>query len=98
MNILKFALLLVAILMANFVTLAHAETYLMMQYNDSVRILLAKTKCEKAGYRAAAQRVDKQYLRGCWSREPHEKLVRIQWEGGDFSVFDADRFQPVEAQ
>jgi hypothetical protein len=77
---------------------AHAEQYMVMQYSESVRIVLSKTKCDKAGYRAAAQRIDKQYLRGCWTPEPADKLVRIQWEGGDFSVLDIDRFKPEEVQ
>jgi hypothetical protein len=79
---------------------AHAgEKYLAMQYNEQVRIVLSTTPCPNGqGWRAAAQRVDKQYLRACWTREPADKLIRLQWEGGDFSVLDADRFYPIEVE
>jgi hypothetical protein len=72
-------------------------TYLVMPYNDQVRIVLSKEKCPSAGYKAVAQRIDKQYLRGCWSPD-EAKQVRIKWEGGDFSLFDMNRFEPVEIQ
>lgn len=76
---------------------AEAQTYMAMQYNEFVRIVLSNVPCSDGqGWRAAAQRIDKQYMHACWTREPVNKLIRIQWEGGDFSVFDADRFKQVE--
>lgn len=71
------------------------EHYLVMTYNENVRIVLSKEKCSDAGYRAVAQRIDKQYLRGCWS-PAEKKQVKIQWEGGDFSLFDMNRFEKAE--
>ena len=95
------AVLVWALVMSVFIAFslpAHAgEKYLAMQYNEQVRIVLSTTPCpDGKGWRAAAQRIDKQYLRACWTREPAEKLIRLQWEGGDFSVLDADRFYPIE--
>jgi hypothetical protein len=81
-----------------FATQAFADTYLAMAYNDKVRIVLSKAKCSKAGYRAAAQRIDKQFLRGCWSFVDAKKNeIRIAWEGdgSDFSVFPITRFEPI---
>ena len=75
---------------------AHAEQYLAMQFTDNVRIMLSKVKCDKAGYRAAAQRIDGQFMRGCWSNmQDHKNMVHIQWEGGDFSEFPVNGFTPV---
>lgn len=73
-----------------------AADYMVMQYNDNVRIVLSKEKCPTKGFRAVAQRIDKQVLRACWS--PNGNLINIQWEGGDFSEFPLDRFYPVEVK
>lgn len=88
-------------------TSATADVLLVMQYNDNVRIVLSKQPCDHkgfAGWIAVAQRIDKQFIRGCWTREPHSALVRVQWnfdakvkdDPNSFSVLDADRFYPVE--
>ena len=89
--------LIIAAALCGFFTPAHAETYLAMAYSDSVRIVLSKEKCPKEGYKAAAQRIDKQYLRGCWS-QAENNMVRIKWEGGDFSAFPMSGFQPIEVK
>lgn len=80
-----------------------AETYQVMQFNEDVRIVLSNEPCPVKGFDgkiAVAQRIDHQFWRGCWTNEPHEKLVRIQWvfdedkrhDPNSFSLFDADRF------
>ena len=72
----------------------YAVEYMVMQYNENVRIVLSKEKCDKAGYKAVAQRIDKQFMKACWSANGNQ--IHIQWEGGDFSEFPVDRFSPVE--
>ena len=74
---------------------ADAAEVMVMQYNENVRIVLSKEKCDKGeGFKAVAQRIDKEVMLACWI--PKGKLIHIQWEGGDFSEFDIDRFYPVE--
>ena len=74
----------------------YAVEYMVMQYNENVRIVLSKEKCDTAGFKAVAQRIDKQFLKACWSANGNK--IHIQWEGGDFSEFPVDRFSPVEIQ
>lgn len=74
---------------------ALADQYMVMQYNETARIVLSRAECTKATYRAAAQRVDGAYLRGCWAKAGDGK-IKIQWEGGDSSEFDENRFYPIE--
>jgi hypothetical protein len=71
-----------------------ASEYMVMQYNENVRIVLSKEKCATEGFKAVAQRLDKQVMKACWST--NENKIHIQWEGGDFSEFPVDRFYPVE--
>ena len=74
---------------------ADAVEVMVMQYNEKVRIVLSKEKCDKGeGFKAVAQRIDKEVMLACWI--PKGKLIHIQWEGGDFSEFDVNRFYPVE--
>ena len=74
---------------------ADAVEVMVMQYNENVRIVLSKEKCNKGeGFKAVAQRIDKEVMLACWI--PKGKLIHIQWEGGDFSEFDVNRFYPVE--
>jgi hypothetical protein len=77
---------------------AHAEKYMVMNYNEQTRVVLSSTPCPdgKKSYRAVAQRIDKQFLRGCWSVNPKTKMVHVDWEGGDFSEFDIKRFYEYE--
>jgi len=84
-----FALLLLVIS-----SYANAVEYMVMQYNENVRIVLSKEKCTDAGFKAVAQRIDKQVMKACWSANGNK--IHIQCEGGDFSEFPVDRFYPVE--
>jgi len=84
-----FALLLLVIS-----SYANAVEYMVMQYNENVRIVLSKEKCDTEGFKAVAQRIDKQVMKACWSANGNK--IHIQWEGGDFSEFPVDRFEPVE--
>ena len=77
-------------------TCAYAVEYMVMQYNENVRIVLSKEKCDKEGFKAVAQRIDKQYMKACWFANGNN--IHLQWEGGDFSEFPVDRFSPVEIQ
>jgi len=78
--------------------ICHADEYLVYQYNENVRIVLSNAECPKefGGKRAAAQRVDSQYLKGCWVNDPKiAGNIKIQWIGGDSSTFPAKDFYPV---
>ena len=78
--------------------LAYAAQYMVLNYNEDVRIVIGNQKCGD-GLVAVAQRRDNQFIRGCATfGTPADNLVRIQWEGkgSDFSVFDMERFYPVD--
>jgi len=85
---------LLALILLAVASYSYAVDYMVMQYNENVRVVLSKEKCEQAGFKAVAQRIDKQVLKGCWSANGNN--IHIQWEGGDFSEFPVDRFYPVE--
>ena len=87
---------LLALLLLVVSSYANAVEYMVMQYNENVRIVLSKEKCDTAGFKAVAQRIDKQVLKACWSANGNK--IHIQWEGGDFSEFPVDRFYPVEVK
>jgi hypothetical protein len=75
------------------------DEYLAYQYNENVRIVLSNSECPKqyGGKRAAAQRIDSQFLKGCWTNDPDIKgNIKIQWIGGDTSTFPATNFYPVK--
>jgi len=84
-----FALLLLVIS-----SYANAIEYMVMQYNENVRIVLSKEKCTDAGFKAVAQRKDNKVLKACWSANGNK--IHLKWEGGDFSEFPVDRFEPLE--
>ena len=72
----------------------NASEYMVMQYNENVRIVLSQDKCDKGeGFKAVAQRIDKEVMQACWISQG--KMIHLQWEGGDFSDFDATRFYEV---
>ena len=72
----------------------NAQEYMVMQYNEHVRIVLTKDKCDKGeGFKAVAQRIDKEVMHACWT--PKGNMIHIKWEGGDFSDFDVTRFYEV---
>ena len=83
-------------LLALFSIVLYADEYMVMQYNEDVRIVLSKEKCKTSGFKAVAQRIDRQFMKACWSANGN--LIHIQWEGGDFSEFPVDRFYPVEVK
>lgn len=90
------SLLLSCLLLISYNT--YADEYLVYQYNENVRIVLSNNECPKeyGGKRAAAQRIDKHYLKGCWVNDPKIKgNIKIQWIGGDSSTFPASNFYPV---
>jgi len=87
---------LLALLLLVVFSYANAVEYMVMQYNENVRIVLSKEKCDTAGFKAVAQRIDKQVMKACWSANGNK--IHIQWEGGDFSEFPVDRFYPVEVK
>lgn len=87
-----------ALLLFLVTSVAKADEYLVYQYNENVRIVLSNYECPKefGGKRAAAQRIDSEYLKGCWVNDPKIKgNIKIQWIGGDSSTFPASNFYPV---
>lgn len=73
---------------------AYASEYMVMQYNENVRIVLTKEPCNDVGFKAVAQRIDKEVMKACWTAKGN--LIHIQWEGGDFSDFNSDRFYDIK--
>jgi hypothetical protein len=85
---------LIALFLLFFVHNSDSSELMVMQYNENVRIVLSKDKCDKGeGFKAVAQRIDKEVMQACWI--PKGKMIHIQWEGGDFSDFDVTRFYEV---
>jgi len=77
-----------------FVHTSDSSELMVMQYNEHVRIVLSKDKCDKGeGFKAVAQRIDKEVMQACWISQG--KMIHLQWEGGDFSDFDVTRFYEV---
>lgn len=92
----KHCLLLLCFLVTSYNV--YADEYLVYQYNENVRIVLSNNECPKqyGGKRAAAQRIDSQFLKGCWTNDPTIKgNIKIDWIGGDSSTFPASNFYPV---
>jgi len=79
-----------------------ADEYLVFEYNQNVRIVLQAEPClvkTLTGKRAAVQRSDGQFIRGCWTAVDNGQHIRIEWENpaqpGDFSILNTKDFQPV---
>ena len=89
-----FIILILVLLTLFYIHKVEASEYMVMQYNENVRIVLTKEKCDKAGFKAVAQRIDKEVMKACWTSKGN--LIHIQWEGGDFSDFDVNRFYDVK--
>lgn len=70
--------------------------YLVYYYSFEVRIVLTDIPCpENQGWRAVAQRIDHVTIPGCWVQDPHNaENVRLDWNNGDFSVFEMEKFKP----
>lgn len=69
---------------------------LVYYYSFEVRIVLTDIPCDdNQGWRAAAQRIDKIAIPACWIQDPaNPKNVKINWNNGDFSVFEMEKFKP----
>lgn len=85
-------------------TMAFAvETYMVLDWNATTRIVLQDASClvkGLTGSRAAVQRDDGQHIKGCWKYVDGSKHIRIDWDNpvvkGDFAVLDATRFRVVQ--
>jgi hypothetical protein len=77
--------------------IAYADTFLVWQFTESVRVVLKQTpgNCKK-GNQAAAQRMDGAYIPGCWVYEPNPELIRITWHNGDFAILRIKDFTTVK--
>lgn len=94
------ALVLLTLLTAS--ALAHAESYMVFHFNQTTRVVISQGSCLVKGLegnRAAIQRDDGKFLRGCWRYVDNDQHVRIDWENpakpGDFAVLRVKDFVPV---
>jgi len=79
-----------------------SETYMVMEWNLTTRIVLSEKSCLVEGLkgsRAVVQRDDGAFIQGCWEYQDNKKHIRIEWNNpvapGDFSVLPADKFNVV---
>lgn len=93
---------LLGMILLSAVSLAYAEAYMVFHYNSSTRVVLSQGNClvkGLTGNRAAIQRDDGRFLRGCWHFVDNDQHVRIDWENpakpGDFAVLRVKDFVPV---
>ena len=83
---------------------AVAKPYLVLNFSDSVRIVLNNGSCLIKGFkgnRAAVQRSDGMYMQGCWVMTGNDNLfVHIDWNNpkspGDFAVLRFSDFHMVD--
>lgn len=95
----KFTLI-IALLFSNS---AWAETYLVYNVNLSTRIVLSKNSClvpSLNGSAAVVQNDKGKFVQGCWRVDRNNSNhIRIDWNNpaapGDFSVIEANKFEPV---
>lgn len=93
---------LLAIILLASTSQAHAEAYMVFHWNQSTRVVLSNNSClvkGLTGSRAAIQRDDGKFVRGCWQFVDNDQHVRIDWENpakpGDFAVLRVKDFTPV---
>ena len=82
---------------------AVAEQYLVYYLYSNVRVVLSTTiDCNygRNSKRAVAQRMDGDYIPGCWYLDPTksklligEQIVHIKWEDGDFTEIPLTLFE-----
>ena len=82
---------------------AVAEQYLVYYLYSNVRIVLSTTiECDygRKSKRAVAQRMDGDYIPGCWYLDPTksesligEQIVHIKWDDGDFTELSLKWFE-----
>ena len=80
-----------------------AEQYLVYYLYSNVRIVLSTTiECDygRKSKRAVAQRMDGDYIPGCWYLDPDksesligEQMVHIKWDDGDFTELSLKWFE-----
>lgn len=84
--------------------IAYAKLFLVYQFTPKVRIVITNEEClvkSLKGSRAAIQRDDGAFMRGCWTLdETNKTMVRIDWDNpkvpGDFAVIDINHFKQVD--
>ena len=82
---------------------AVAEQYLVYYLYSNVRIVLSTTiECDygRKSKRAVAQRMDGDYISGCWYLDTDksesligDQMVHIKWEDGDFTELSLKWFE-----
>ena len=80
-----------------------AEQYLVYYLYSNVRIVLSTTiECDygRKSKRAVAQRMDGDYISGCWYLDTDksesligEQMVHIKWDDGDFTELSLKWFE-----
>ena len=84
--------------------IAYAKLFLVYQFTPKVRIVLTNEEClvkSLKGSRAAIQRDDGAFMKGCWTLDAANKnMVRIDWDNpkvpGDFAVIEFNHFKAVD--
>lgn len=84
--------------------ITYAKLFLVYQYTPKVRIVITNEEClvkSLKGSRAAIQRDDGAFMRGCWNLiDGNTNMVRIDWDNpkvpGDFAVIEFNRFKSVD--
>lgn len=76
---------------------AFAELRIYYLYT-SLRIVISDIPCDSGkGFKASAQRMDKLYISGCWTRmEKYPDMIHLDWANGDWSELPYDKFELVE--
>lgn len=85
-------------------TTVHAETYLVYEINQNVRVVLSKRPCQVpslSGLAGALQTTAGKFVRGCWHVDRNNSdHIRIDWDNpavpGDFAVLPANLFTSQE--
>lgn len=99
----KFIISLLFLIPSLMVEAKPKDIYLVMQWNNTTRIVLQEKSClvhGLTGSRAAVQRVDGAYIQGCWNYENDGKYIKINWNNphapGDFAILESKLFNVVE--
>ena len=97
---------LIALALLCFPVIAYAKLFLVYHFTPSVRVVLTNEEClvkTLKGNRAAIQRDDGAYMKGCWNfTDNNLNLVRIDWDNpkvpGDFAVIEFNRFKSLNIE
>lgn len=86
-----------------FTSMAHAESSLVFDVTNNTRVVLNNKSCLVPGLkgtRAVVQRIDGEYIQGCWEKVDNDKNAKIVWDNpiapGDFAILRLVDFYSVD--